>query len=43
MKIIFQSLRWWTLTTNVTGVLYTKEGWKEEDSAELLIYEQLDN
>ena len=31
------------VTTNVTGVLCAKEKWEKEDSARLLISEQLDN
>jgi len=31
------------ITTNITGVLFAKEGWKEEDGVELLIFEQLDD
>jgi len=30
------------VTTDVTGVLCTEEGWEKEDSIELLIFEQLD-
>jgi len=31
------------VTTDITGVLCTKEEWEEENSARLLISEQLDN
>jgi len=30
------------VTTDVTGVFCTKEGWEEEDGIRLLIFEQLD-
>jgi len=31
------------ITTNVTSILCSKKGWKEENGAGLLIFEQLDN
>jgi len=36
---------YWTIkiTTDVTGVLCTKEEWEEENGIGLLIFEQLDN
>ena len=31
------------VTTDVTSILCTEEGWKEEDGTELLIFKQLDS
>jgi len=31
------------ITTNVTSVLCAEKGWKEEDDAGLLVFEQLDS
>jgi len=39
-KEVYQAIE---ITTNVTGVLYAKERWEEEDSARLSISKQLDN